>query len=89
MREWQLRSSHHSLGRHAECDRALERLTQQYGAYWTYGVAKAHSFRGERDLRKVPFELCDPILRRCMRAQVRIPAIVNALSEVVPPCGEL
>jgi serine/threonine-protein kinase len=40
---------YHSLGRHAESDRALERLTQQYGAHWAYGVAKAHSFRGERD----------------------------------------
>jgi TolB-like protein/tetratricopeptide (TPR) repeat protein len=40
---------YHSLGRHAESDSALQRLTQQYGANWAYGVAKAHSFRGERD----------------------------------------
>jgi TolB-like protein len=37
----------HALGRHAESDAALARLTRSDSEVWPYGIALAHAYRGE------------------------------------------
>jgi TolB-like protein/Flp pilus assembly protein TadD len=39
----------HALGRHAESDAALARLTRNDNEVWPYGIALAHAYRGEAD----------------------------------------
>jgi serine/threonine-protein kinase len=40
----------HSLGDHAQSDRALDELSRRFGAGWAYQVGAAHAWRGETEL---------------------------------------
>jgi hypothetical protein len=40
----------HSLGDHAQSDRALDELSHRFGAGWAYQVGAAHAWRGETEL---------------------------------------
>ena len=39
----------HALGKKAESDAALARVVHEAGAFWPYGIAFIHAYRGERD----------------------------------------